>query len=70
MVVVTAAMQRSSIEKNKWKMMTMKTKTIRRKEEAEEKKEHTYKKEMRPIFVLCSLVFVFGGSKKKKYRNL
>jgi len=34
------------------------------------KKEHTYKKEMRPIFVLCSLVFVFGGSKKKKYRNL
>jgi hypothetical protein len=38
MVVVTAAMQRSSIEKNKWKMMTMKTKNIRRKEEAEAKK--------------------------------
>jgi hypothetical protein len=69
---VVGEMQRSSIvkeggerEKKKPKMM-LKTKNIKREIVEEAKKEHTYKKETRLIFLCRAFWSLFLGYKKKK----
>jgi hypothetical protein len=73
---VVGEMQRSSIvkeggerEKKKPKMM-LKTKNIKREIVEEAKKEHTYKKETRLIFLCRAFWSLFLGYKKKNDRNL